>query len=93
MKTPFHPIFNSKIGVYRGFHFSLIFALKHIVGTRQNRLNKAVLTCTHNQCFEQKYEKHHNFSSENYCFYSREKLQYITWACFRNEYLKFQASS
>ena len=40
---------------------------------------------THNQCFEQKKKKkHHNFSSENYRFYSREKLQYITWACFRN---------
>ena len=29
-------------------------------------------------------EKHHNFSSENYLLYSREKLQYITWVCFRN---------
>ena len=25
------------------------------------------------------------FSSENYLFYSREKLQYITWMCFRNK--------
>ena len=30
-------------------------------------------------------ENHHNFSSENYLFYNREKLQYIIWACFRNE--------
>ena len=29
--------------------------------------------------------KYLNFLSENYHFYSREKLQYITWACFRNE--------
>ena len=47
-------------------------------------MSEAVLTCTHNQCFEQKKEKHHNFSFENDLFYSREKLQYITWACFRN---------
>ena len=40
--------------------------------------------CTHNQCFRAKKEKHHDFSSENYPLYIREKLQYITWACFRN---------
>ena len=41
---------------------------------------------THNQCFRAKIrKKHHNFSSENYTFYNREKLQYITWACFRKE--------
>ena len=27
------------------------------MGTRYNRLIEAVLTCTHNQCFEQKIEK------------------------------------
>ena len=47
------------------------------------------LTCTHNICFEQKYENSQKFSTEN-CqtenchFYSREKLLYIVWACFRN---------
>ena len=33
------------------------------------------------------------FASENYRFYSRqshEKLQYIVWACFRNEYPKVE---
>ena len=30
-------------------------------------------------------KKHHNFSSDKYLFYSCEKLQYSTWACFRNE--------
>ena len=30
-------------------------------------------------------KKHHNFSSENYLFYCRENLQYITWACLCNE--------
>ena len=36
--------------------------------------------------FEQIRGKYHNFSSENFHFYSHEKkLHYITWACFRNE--------
>ena len=41
--------------------------------------------CTHNQCFEQKYEKYYNFSSKNEHFCSREILLYIAWACLRNE--------
>ena len=36
-------------------------------------------------CFEQKLENYHNFSSEYYPFNSREILQYITWACLRND--------
>ena len=32
----------------------------------------------HNLCFEQKQEKHYNFSPENYRFYSREKLHNLT---------------
>ena len=63
------------------------------MGTRENRLIEAVLTCTHNQCFEQRQENHHNFSSANYLFYSREKLQYITWACFRNVKAKGEDST
>ena len=43
-----------------------------------------VLTCTHNICFEQKYENSKNNSTENCHFYSREKSLYIAWACFRN---------
>ena len=31
------------------------------MGTRKNRLSEAVLTSTHNLCFEQKYEKYQNF--------------------------------
>ena len=34
------------------------------MGTRLNRLIKAVLTSTHNLCFEQIYEKYQNFLSE-----------------------------
>ena len=75
MNTPYTPLLYTKIRVYRGIHYFLIFALKHRLW---------VLTCTHNLCFEQKYENKQNFSTENCHFYSREKLHYITWACFRN---------
>ena len=44
--------------------------------------------CIHNQCFS-KNKKIIIFSSENYLFYSCEKLQYITWTCFRNEKVIF----
>ena len=38
------------------------------MGTRKNRLGEAVLTSTHNLCFEQKYEKISEFLSENFQF-------------------------
>ena len=38
------------------------------MGIRLNRLTEAVLTSTHNLCFEQKYEKYQNFLSENFHF-------------------------
>ena len=38
------------------------------MGTRKNRLPEAVLTGTHNLCFQQKYEKYQNFLSENFPF-------------------------
>ena len=37
--------------------------------------------------FRAKIRKTSQFFSEKYRFYSREKLQYITWACFRNDVL------
>ena len=51
-----YPI-KTKTGVCRGisiyFFFFLSFAPKHkIVGTSLNRLGEAVITCTHNLCFE-----------------------------------------
>ena len=42
---------------------------------------EAVLTCSHDHCFEQ---KSHNFSSENYHFNNCEILQYIARTCLRN---------
>ena len=81
--TPLHPTFNIvKLGFTGAF---FLFLLQNIdCGYSLNRLTEAVLTCTHHLCFEQKLEKHHNFSSENYLFLGREKLLYITWTCFRN---------
>ena len=38
------------------------------MGTRLNCLTEAVLTSTHNLCFEQKYEKYQSFLSENFQF-------------------------
>ena len=38
------------------------------MGTRENRLVEAVLTSTHNLCFEQKNEKNQIFLSENFHF-------------------------
>ena len=39
------------------------------MGTRLNRLDEAVLTSTHNLCFEQKYEKYQNFLPEKLPFF------------------------
>ena len=38
------------------------------MGTRSNRLVEAVLTSTHNLCFEQKYEKYQSFYLKNFSF-------------------------
>ena len=41
--------------------------------------------CTHDLCFEQKYENSKKKSTENCHFYSHEKPLYVAWVCFRNE--------
>ena len=48
---------------------------------------EAVLTCTHDLCFEQKLEKilYHIFSSGHYYSNSREIMQYIARTCLRYE--------
>ena len=52
-----------------------LFLLKTwIVGTR---LAEAVLTSTHNLCFEQKYEKYHNFLSEHFKFLEEKFSIYL----------------
>ena len=57
------PFLYSKTGVHRGIIIFLIFAQKHSLGT-----SKALLTGTHNLCFEQKYEKYQSFFSEKFQF-------------------------
>ena len=62
--------------------FLFLFLLQNIdCGYSLDRLREAVLTCTHNLCFEQKYQ---NFSAENFQFLKLIKSLFITWACFRN---------
>ena len=39
---------------------------------------------THNLCFEQKYEKYQNFSSENFQFFGGKIFNIFEKACFRN---------
>ena len=43
-----------------------------IVVTRYNHLTEGVLTCTHNLCFEQKYENNQKISIEN-CHFTAVK--------------------
>ena len=49
--------------------------------------------CTHNLCFEQKYENSQNISTKNCLFYSLEKSLYIALACFRNELIILDTSA
>ena len=50
---PYTPFLYCKTGVYRGKHYFLNFALKHRLWVL---VRTASLRCTHNLCFEQKYE-------------------------------------
>ena len=68
--TPLHSILYNKTGVYRGLHYFLIFALTLILWL----LNEAVLTCTHNICFEQKYENSQNISNKKLSFLQPSKI-------------------
>ena len=54
------------------------------MGTRYNRLAEAVLTSTHNLCFELKYENYQNFSSESFHFFDGKILIIFEKACFLN---------
>ena len=79
-KPPYNPLLHSKTGVCRGLHYLLIFALKHIYRVLVRTATiEAVLTCTHNICFEQKYEISKNKSTKKCHFYSREKSQFIIY--------------
>ena len=63
--NPFKPhFFIVKLGFTGVYIIFLISAQKHRLWV----LGEAVLTSTHNLCFEQKYENYQNFSSENFHF-------------------------
>ena len=47
------------------------------MGTRKNRLGEAVLTSTHNLCFEQEYEKYQIFLSEFFPFLGVKFSKYL----------------
>ena len=53
------------------------------MSTRKNRLAEAVLTCTHNLCFEQKYEKkNQSFLSETFQFLEVKFSIYLNMRVF-----------
>ena len=85
MYTPANPTFiieKKKLG-FAGVYLFFLFLLENIdVGTRKNHLGDAVLTCTHNQCFELTFQKYQNFSDE--IFNAEKNLLFIVWACFHN---------
>ena len=72
------PQLYSKTAVYRGKHFFLIFDPKHRLWALVR--TEAVLTCTHNQCLEQKY----HFCPMKSISTAEKTSLYIAWASFRN---------
>ena len=71
-----------KLG-YAGVYLFFLFLLQNIdygYSLEPPRRGEAVLTCTDNICFEQKYEKYHIFSAENFQCFSL----FNAWASFRN---------
>ena len=87
MKTCLYdsPLLYSKTGVYRGIHCFSYFAKKHRLWALIKLLGDAVLTNTHNLCFEQEYEKYQNFLSENFPFLVVKFSIYLKKVCFGNE--------
>ena len=61
-----------KLGFTGVINYFSYFSKTYIVGTLSNRLAEAVLTSTHNLCFEQKYKKYHSYLSENFKFFGGE---------------------
>ena len=51
---------------------------------RQFYLGEAVLTCTYNLCFEQKYKTYQIFPMKFSFFTATEKSLDIAWTSFRN---------
>ena len=63
-----------KLG-FAGVYLFFLFLLQNIdCGYSLEPLGEAVLTCTHNLCFEQKQEKYQKFSDEIFNFYNFKNL-------------------
>ena len=62
------------------------------MGICYNRLAEAVLTSTHNLCFEQKYEKYQSFLSENFQFFGGEISKNLNRRVFCNNFNLFISS-
>ena len=78
MYTPLSPTFIKQNWGFQGIPIFLISDPKYRLWV----LAEAVLSCTHNQCFEQKYQ---SISTETFQFLQLTKNQYTIWACYRNE--------
>ena len=65
MYTPLY----SKTGGMQGYTYFFLFPIQNI-----DCAYSLVLTCTHNQCFEQRYSKYRIFSTENFHFLQLKNL-------------------
>ena len=63
-----------KLGFTGVYIIFLVSAQKHGLWVLVRTASEAVLTSTHNLCFEQKHEKYQNFLSENYHFFFKVKF-------------------
>ena len=74
---PLKPHFYIENLGYTGVYIIFLFLLKNIdCGYSLEPLAEAVLTSTHNLCFEQNYEKCQDFLSENFQIFGDE-ISYI----------------
>ena len=79
------PFYIVKLG-FTGVYIVFLILLKNIdCGHSLKLLGEAVLTNTHNLCFEQEYEKYQNFLSENFPFLVVKFSIYLKKVCFGNE--------
>ena len=69
LKPHFYIVKLEFTGVYIIFLISAVFSIFLF-----SYFGEAVLTSTHNLCFEQKYEKYHIFLSENFSFFGGKKI-------------------
>ena len=98
LKPNFYKVKLGFTGVYTIFFISVqkhrLWVLVRTASARRfyrvPTIGEAVLTSTHNLCFEQKYKKYQNLLSEKLPFFGGKIFSVFEEACFRNVlYLKF----